>query len=237
MTWIKICGTTNLHDAEISVAAGADALGFIFAPSPRRIEVDDAAEIIARLPVQVEKIGVFVDEDPARVSDIVRQAGLTGVQLHGSESAERMLEFRLAMGECKIVKTLQVSDYSKEHRDQLVAYLSTLSGIDAVLLDSGSARQPGGTGARFSWGNAVELAAAIRDRIPLIVAGGLTAENAGGAIDLFQPWGVDVVSGVECAPGKKDERKLREFVAAVREHAPARARRLNSENSFGISLL
>jgi phosphoribosylanthranilate isomerase len=213
MTWVKICGTTSLHDAQMALAAGADALGFIFAPSPRRIELADAAEIIAKLPNGIEKIGVFVNETPAHVAEVAQRAGLSGVQLHGDEPAEQMPEFRRALGERKIVKTLQARDAGEE---RLADYLSARGSIDAILLDSGSAHQRGGTGIPFAWEEVVPLAAAIREAMPLIIAGGLNAENIAMALRLFDPWGVDVVSGVERELGKKDEGRLHDFVAAVR---------------------
>ncbi|MGD0932169.1 MAG: phosphoribosylanthranilate isomerase [Candidatus Korobacteraceae bacterium] len=220
MTWVKICGTTSLHDAQMALAAGADALGFIFAPSPRRIELADAAEIIAKLPNGIEKIGVFVNETPARVAEVARMAGLSGVQLHGDEAAEQMPEFRRALGERKIVKTLQARDAGEE---RLADYLSARGSIDAILLDSGSAHQRGGTGIPFAWEEVAPLAAAIREAMPLIIAGGLNAENIAMALRLFDPWGVDVVSGVERELGKKDEGRLHDFVAAVR-HTQASAK-------------
>jgi len=220
MTWVKICGTTSLHDAQMALAAGADALGFIFAPSPRRIELADAAEIIAKLPNGIEKIGVFVNETPAHVAEVAQRAGLSGVQLHGDEPAEQMPEFRRALGERKIVKTLQARDAGEE---RLADYLSARGSIDAILLDSGSAHQRGGTGIPFAWEEVVPLAAAIREAMPLIIAGGLNAENIAMALRLFDPWGVDGVSGVERELGKKDEGRLHDFVAAVR-HTQASAK-------------
>ena len=216
MTWLKICGTTNLHDAQLAVAAGADALGFIFAPSPRRIETAEAAEIIARLPHGIETIGVFVNETPARVAAVTKQVGLSGVQLHGDEPAEQMAEFRKALGERKIIKTLQARDTLHDAEERIAGYLAGRASIDAILLDSGSARQRGGTGIPFAWEEVVPVAMAIREAMPLIVAGGLNAENVSTVLRLFDPWGVDVVSGVESEPGKKDEARLHAFVAAVR---------------------
>ncbi len=216
MTWLKICGTTNLHDAQLAVAAGADALGFIFAPSPRRIETAEAAEIIARLPHGIETIGVFVNETPARVAAVTEQVGLSGVQLHGDEPAEQMAEFRRALGERKVIKTLQARDILNVGQDRLAEYLSARGSIDAILLDSGSARQRGGTGIPFAWEEVAPAAAAIREAMRLIIAGGLNTENVSTALRLFHPCGVDVVSGVESEPGKKDEARLHAFVAAVR---------------------
>jgi phosphoribosylanthranilate isomerase len=222
MTWVKLCGTTDLHDAELSVAAGTDALGFIFAPSPRRIAIAEAAEIIARLPDGIEKIGVFVNQTPAHVAEVAQQAGLSGVQLHGDEPVEQMPEFRRALGERRIIKTLQARDILKAP-ERLAEYLAARGSIDAILLDSGSALQRGGTGTPFAWQEVAPFAAAVRAAMPLIVAGGLNPQNVAKAIQLFAPWGVDVVSGVESEPGKKDEARLRDFVAAVR-HTQASAK-------------
>jgi phosphoribosylanthranilate isomerase len=216
MTWVKICGTTNLRDAQMSLAAGADALGFIFAPSSRRIEVSAAAEIIRELPASIEKIAVFVNETPARVAEVVHEAGLTGAQLHGDEPSEQMGEFRQVLGQRKIIKTLQVREILGAGQKRLTRYLAERGNIDAILLDSGSASQRGGTGIPFAWDEAVSLAATIRESTHLIIAGGLNAENVARALALFSPWGVDVVSGVEREAGKKDGIKLRDFVAAVR---------------------
>lgn len=217
MTWVKICGTTNLYDAQMSVSCGADALGFIFALSPRRVRVALAAEMVAALPEGVEKIGVFVNESPERVAEVARQVGLTGVQLHGNESAEQLPEFRKELGNRRIVKTLQASELLNAGQDRLAPYLRSRASIDAVLLDSGSAAKPGGTGIPFGWEKTLPLARTIQTAVPLIIAGGLNAQNAREALRLFRPWGVDVVSGVEREPGKKDETKLREFIAAVRQ--------------------
>jgi len=218
VTWVKICGTTNLHDAQLSIAAGADALGFIFAPSPRRIAIAGAAEIIGTLRGEVETIGVFVNETPERVAEIAEQVGLSGAQLHGDEPAKSLPKFRRALGERKIVKTLHAGDLLNG-RTRLDDYLIARDSLDAVLLDSGSAQLRGGTGAAYDWTRALPIAERIRNAMPLIVAGGLTPQNVAHAIALFAPWGVDVVSGVESSPGAKDETKLREFVAAVRQTA------------------
>ncbi len=216
MTWIKICATTNLYDAQASLAAGADALGFIFAPSSRRIEVEQAAEIISALGDEIECIGVFVNETPSRIAEVVEQARLTGVQLHGDEPADQMQEYRRALGQRKIIKTLQARELLSSP-DTLNGYLQMRQSIDAILLDSGSPSQRGGTGATFDWVAAAPVVAKVRAEMPVIIAGGLNPENVGEAIRLFAPWGVDVVSGVEREVGKKDEAKLRSFVGAVRQ--------------------
>jgi phosphoribosylanthranilate isomerase len=216
MTWVKICGTTSLKDAQLSVSSGADALGFIFAPSPRQVEVAVAAEIVAALPNGVEKIGVFVDESPVRVAEVAAQVGLTGVQLHGNEPAELLPEFRQAVGNRRLIKALAARELISASEDKVSSHLRSRDNIDAVLLDSGSAAKPGGTGVPFDWEQTVLLSEAIQTVVPVIISGGLNSHNVSEALLLFHPWGVDVVSGVEREPGKKDGAKLREFVTAVR---------------------
>ena len=206
MTWVKICATTNLYDAQASVAAGANALGFIFAPGTRRIGASTAAEIIAALPAEIEKIGVFVNETPERVAEIAEQAGLSGCQLHGDEPAESLSKFRRALRGRKLIKTLQVRELLADDGSRVLQpYLDAHSSIDAVLLDSGRPGNRGGTGVPFDWEKALPIVQKIKAVLPVIIAGGLTAENVNHAIRLFEPWGVDVVSGVECETGKKDE--------------------------------
>ena len=216
MTWIKICGTTNRDDALASVVAGADALGFIFAPSPRAIRDDVAAAIITALPPAVETIGVFVNEPPLRVAAMAARVNLTGVQLHGDEPAAALAQYRAALGGRKIIKTLQARQLLSS-KGKLDGYLKVSYELDAILLDAGSAEQRGGTGVPFPWQEAAAIAAEIRQAVPLIVAGGLTPENVGEAIRLLVPAGVDVVSAVEATVGKKDAAKLRSFIDSVRK--------------------
>lgn len=213
MTWIKICGTTSLRDAQLSVDAGADALGFIFAPSPRHVEVETAAGIVAALPPAIETIGVFVNETPERIAEVADRVSLSGVQLQGDEPAEQLGEFRRTIGRRKIIKGLAAAALTVE---RIESYLRLPNDIDAILLDSGSAKQRGGTGVPFDWERARALAGEIRAAMPLIIAGGLNCDNVGQAIQFFAPWGVDVVSGVERATGTKDREKLRAFIAAAR---------------------
>jgi len=215
--WIKICGTTNMNDARASLAAGASAVGFIFAPSPRRIDIPTASEIVEALTTDVETVGVFVDEHPRRVGEIVGQIPFTGVQLHGDEPPELMKEFRETLGGRQIIKTLRAADLVSAGEEKLDRYLAKGGYIDAILLDSGSADQPGGTGKPFDWEKVKPLAAKIREAMPLIIAGGLDADNVAQAIEMFEPWGVDVVSGVEFDPGRKSTTKLRSFVGAVQQ--------------------
>ena len=216
MTWIKICGTTNLDDALASVEAGADALGFVFAPSPRRISPRDAAKMIAGLPAAVEKIGVFVNQSAELLLDTVRTAGLTGVQLHGEEDGKFARQLREKCAEIRIIKTVSMREAGEGSGKALALATQPQSGFDALLLDSGGNGKRGGTGIVFDWQQAAPLARLLARKFRLIIAGGLAPENAGKALRLFQPWGLDVVSGVEQAPGKKDRAKLQAFVAAVR---------------------
>lgn len=218
MTWVKICATTNLRDAQASVTAGANALGFIFAQSRRRINVETAADIIAAVPAEVEKIGVFVNETPERVAAIAERAGLTGVQLHGDEPAAQFATYRRVLGGRKIIKTLQARELLADTGGQVLQEcLAKSESLDAILLDSGVPSQRGGTGLPFDWEAALPLVKKIKAVLPVIIAGGLSADNVVQAIRLFDPWGVDVVSGVESETGRKDEAKLRGFVAAARQ--------------------
>jgi phosphoribosylanthranilate isomerase len=239
MTWVKICGMTNLEDALVAVDAGADAVGFVFyEKSPRCVTVETAREIVEKLPEEVEKIGVFVgpDEDPINV---LRQAGLTGTQCYfsaegvaGSNASCTAIDrdclsshFRSLMAFPMSLFGEDVSEVERmltgfaESRKRVPEGVSIPDGfLDTFLLDSGNLRQPGGTGHTFDWKKARGLAEGMRkDGLKLVVAGGLTPENVGQAIEVLQPWGVDVVSGVEAAPGKKDAEKVRAFVKAVRE--------------------
>jgi phosphoribosylanthranilate isomerase len=216
MTWVKICGTTSLVDANLAIAADADALGFIFAPSPRQIQQGTATAIIAALPAGIEKIGVTVNESPESIARLAQTVGLSGIQLHGDEPADRMWAYRSALAPRKIIKTLQAQQVLGGGDDYLDQYLRVSEFFDAVLLDAGVPGQRGGTGASCDWNAVLPLVARIKQQMQVIIAGGLTPENVAEAIRLFAPWGVDVVSGVESEPGKKGEGRLRNFVEAVR---------------------
>jgi phosphoribosylanthranilate isomerase len=218
MAWIKICGTTNLEDALAAVEAGANALGFVFAPSPRRVSPRDAAAISGALPPSVEKIGVFVNQSLDLVLDTVEKAGLTGVQLHGEEDIRYARQLQQKNGPLRIVKAISLRDVRDgKGKGVAVAMQDEAAKVfSGLLLDSGSASRRGGTGSTFDWQEAAPMARLLAKKFPLILAGGLNAENVTKALRIFQPWGVDVVSGVEQAPGKKDSAKLRGFVAAVR---------------------
>jgi phosphoribosylanthranilate isomerase len=241
MTWVKICGMTNLEDALVAVDAGADAVGFVFyQKSPRCVTVEKVREIVQKLPESVEKIGVFVGEDENPIEALL-SAGLTGTQLYvstdgvaGSKSSLKAIEKSLLPPNYRNIVAMPVNLIDEEGVRRLgrryVAVGNPSDGgiqqlplpdfvpIATVVLDSGSQRSPGGTGEKFEWKEAVSLAREMRQSgVQLIVAGGLTPENVAEAIDTLEPWGVDVVSGVEVSPGKKDPEKVRAFVRAVRE--------------------
>ena len=218
MTWVKICGITNLEDALQAVNAGADALGFVFYDkSPRKAEVDTTREIIRELPVQVEKVGVFVDHETEQVRDIVSQTGLTTVQLHGKKLLDRVWSEKRpverSLGVRKVIPVIPGD--SLKDRGVLISE-GAHDKVFAILFDSQSNGSMGGTGTAFDWRGTRAMVQVISLKIPVIVAGGLTASNVAEAIRLLQPFGVDVSSGVEARPGKKDPAKVDAFIQAVR---------------------
>ena len=199
---VKICGITSADDARAAVGAGADALGFMFyEPSPRCVTPEQAAAIIAKLPTHEAKVGVFVDADEAAVRTTAAMAGLDTLQFHGSEPPEFCARFEL-----RTIKAFRVKDSGS--LAQLPDYET-----DAWLLDSYVQGVPGGTGERFNWDLAVE---AKRLGRPILLAGGLTPENVGAAAGQVTPYGLDVSSGVEAAPGRKDAAKVAAFIASAR---------------------
>lgn len=209
-TWIKICATTSLEDALASIEAGADALGFVFAPSKRRVSAEQAAKIAAQIPAHVKRVGVFNDDMAAHIAEIVAQVGLTAVQLHGEESPDFIKELAARWPQGRRIRVIKTVLVNNNFATRFAQVCHDYPEIDSILLDSG-----GGSGRTFDWETARPLVANSGKR--LIVAGGLNPENVGEAIRKFAPWGVDVVSGVECGPGRKDPMKLKAFVAAVRK--------------------
>jgi len=198
---IKICGITNLDDALVATELGADAVGFIFyEKSPRFINPKTAALIIRELPPFVATVGVFVNEPPDRVIDTAKEAGVGCVQLHGDETPEYCSSLGL-----RTIKALRVKDAS------VLNMLRSYS-VSGILLDTYREGVPGGTGETFDWEIAAEAASAGR----IILSGGLTPENIREAIEKVGPYAVDVSSGVESTPGRKDHEKLRKFFEQVR---------------------
>jgi phosphoribosylanthranilate isomerase len=198
MVRIKICGITNLEDALLAAELGADALGFIlYPPSPRAIAPDAARAIIAQLPPLVTTVGVFVDEDAATVQELAAVVGLDWLQLHGQETPD----YCRAMGR-RVIKAFRIRD------ENSLADLAAYQGAaQAFLLDTYKKGLVGGTGETFDW----DLAREARKYGPIILAGGLTPENVSRAIASAQPQAVDVASGVELTPGKKDPNKMAAF--------------------------
>jgi phosphoribosylanthranilate isomerase len=221
MTWIKICGTTNLEDARAAVEAGADALGFVFAPSARRISPKDAARIVANLPAATEKVGVFLNQKADIILDTVKKAGLTGVQLHGDEDVAFALKLKKrSPAPVKVYGVLPVRKLASYVSDDGMGIgweADAPEAYDALLLDSGTREKRGGTGDPFEWQGAGPWVRVLGEKFKTIIAGGLRPTNVKEAIRFFHPWGVDVVSGVEREPGKKDHEKIRAFVKAVRD--------------------
>jgi phosphoribosylanthranilate isomerase len=204
MVYVKVCGITNPEDARTVTCSGADAIGLVFAESPRKLSVEQAQKIAATLPDGVLKVGVFVDEEPEEVLRIAAEVGLDYAQLHGDESPETVTVLR--QGGVKVIKALRVRG---------VGSLGVLDDYEAdlFLLDAWSEKARGGTGERFDW----ELAKSYEGRGNIVVSGGLTPENVREAIRFFEPYGVDASSSLEDAPGMKNEERVRRFVSAAKE--------------------
>jgi phosphoribosylanthranilate isomerase len=204
-TRIKVCGITGIDDARAAVAAGADALGFIFVDqSPRNTDPELVRDIVRRLPPFVDAVGVFVDADPIRVAEIAQFCRLNLVQLHGNEPPDYCLNLKVG-----VVKAFRVGPGFSA--GQLAPYAE---GVRAFLLDTYHPEMAGGTGKTFDWNLVRELGTAPR---PVILAGGLKPENVAMAIEQVRPYAVDVNSGVESSPGRKDTERLERFVRLVRE--------------------
>ncbi len=203
MVRVKICGITNWPDARLAIDWGADALGFNFyPPSPRCVSPAQAWALIRKLPPFVEAVGVFVNWSPAAVQAVARAVRLTAVQLHGEESPEAMKKISAAR---PVIKAFRVRNGFRP------SALSRYRGAAAFLLDGFSTRLPGGTGTSFDW----RVARRAARYGPIILAGGLGPENAIEAIESAHPFGLDVCSGVEAKPGKKDAARVRAFMRAV----------------------
>jgi phosphoribosylanthranilate isomerase len=199
---VKICGITNLEDAIFAAECGADALGFIFYPkSPRCITPEKAASIVSQLPPFITTVGVFVNEKPDEIMRIMRMTGIRALQLHGDETAETCKIWSL------VIKSFRVKDMTD------LGLLEQYGGISAYLLDTYSKTEHGGTGRIFNWDIAVEAKKMGR----IILAGGLTPDNIEAAVRHVKPYAVDVVSGVESEKGKKDLKRVREFIEKAKK--------------------
>jgi phosphoribosylanthranilate isomerase len=206
MTWTKICGITNLEDALTAVDAGADALGFVFyESSPRRIDPEAARKIVKQLPEMIEKVGVFVNQTEESICVLADAAGLTAVQLHGDNEdphvadliAERRPHLKVVVG---------ISMHHPKPEGWAMMWHPDV--VHAFLVDSGNSSNYGGTGKTFDWQASQRSIEEIARLGRVVVAGGLTPGNVTAAIRMLRPWGVDVASGVETRPGKKDREKV-----------------------------
>lgn len=221
--WVKICGTTSVDDARLAAEAGADAVGFVFAPgSARRVSVAELETMPLDSLGDVRRVGVFVRRDFEEIASDVRTARLTGVQLHGDVDLSLIQQVRREFGDAfMVIQTLHwnVDTSAKDAERALRADLRAVSRhgeADAVLLDTQTKGAGGGTGRPFDWESAGEVVADAAQRLRVIVAGGLTPENVAQAIRKLRPWGVDVASGVEVRPGKKDAERVAAFVREAR---------------------
>ncbi|HVM41168.1 MAG TPA: phosphoribosylanthranilate isomerase [Acidimicrobiia bacterium] len=195
--FVKICGVTTEEDALLAVAMGADAVGFVFAPSRRQVRPDDVRDIVRRLPPEVVTVGVFRNERPETVCDVVNRIGLRAAQLHGGETLTEVTYVRE-----RVPMVLQAFPAGDPRLDE-----ASKSPADVILVDS---RDPG-SGTVFDW----SLVEGVPPTKPMLLAGGLTPDNVETAIQRVQPWGVDVATGVEHKPGRKDPTKVRRFIEAA----------------------
>jgi phosphoribosylanthranilate isomerase len=225
--WVKICANTNLEDAKTAAELGANAVGFVFAKSKRQVTPEMVDEITENLPATVEKVGVFDLDDPYGIEHYVACCGLTAAQLHRAYDAElvRLLAAEFD-GKLKIIQTVAYEVDAKNRAAADAKFTKTLEAVFSdinvwsVLLDANKAGSSGGLGVALDWSHVaaiVERAVGARKPRPrVILAGGLNAENVAAAIAALKPWGVDVASGVEASPGKKDWEQMRKFIAAAR---------------------
>jgi phosphoribosylanthranilate isomerase len=205
MTIVKICGITNIDDALFAAECGANAVGFVFAKSPRQVRPEQVRKIIEKLPPFIAKVGVFVNDVPSHILKVVKETGLTSVQLHGEE----IPEFCASLAPLSVIKGIRVSS------EKDIKMLSAYDFLQAYLLDAFVKGQRGGTGKVFDWKLAV---LAKKHGKHIILSGGLTSANILKALKTVKPYGVDVSSGVEIKPGKKDKKKVRDFIQKVRRY-------------------
>lgn len=213
MTRIKICGITRPRDAVVCAEAGVDAIGLVFARSPRQVSIRQARQIVAELPPFVSAVGVFVNVKASAIFRTVAEVGLSEVQLHGDEPPTMVT----ALEGFRVIKAVRVQDASflKELRRFAKA------GVGGILLDAFSPLERGGSGRQFNWDFVAKAQASgkLKKAPSLILAGGLTPQNVRAAIRRLHPWGVDVSTGVETSPGVKSAKKISRFVAAVRSRS------------------
>ena len=219
--WIKICGNTNLEDAQLAAELGADAVGFVFAPSPRQVTAAQVSEITPHLPEGVECVGVFPALKAEEIANAAQECGLNTVQLHGGVSFDLVRQLdEIFNGQVKLIQTVHwdvdASDASAALLVQQLKQIAAEDLVNRVLIDSKVGSATGGTGISFDWNAARATLAEAGAGLKLIVAGGLRSDNVADAISRLHPWGVDVASGVEESPGRKSREKLSAFIQAAR---------------------
>ncbi|MDE1178036.1 MAG: phosphoribosylanthranilate isomerase [Edaphobacter sp.] len=226
--WVKICANTNLDDALLAAELGADALGFVFAESQRQMSAEQVAAITPHLPSHIEKVGVFYTHSAEEIAEIALKAGLDTAQLHGGHDTALIERLRELLGlNFGLVQTLHwIADGSADSSFDIASQLDLVrnsGGPDRVLVDSRVGRLGGGTGVSFDWRSAREVFRNHCRNLRLIAAGGLKPDNLAQAIELMQPWGVDVASGVEATPGRKDPDRLARFLEIAKSRPVAAA--------------
>jgi phosphoribosylanthranilate isomerase len=200
---VKICGITNINQAKAIADFGADSLGFIcVSSSPRYIDVAQIKEIVKEVATKVNTIGVFVNENYETIIKVVKETGLTGVQLHGEENPQFCEELQKSLPKIEIIKAIRVKN--SDSLDYLKIYFDC---ADTLLLDAYNPKMHGGTGKTLNW----KLLTNFNSPLPWFLAGGLTPDNINDALTLLQPDGIDLSSGVEIAPGNKDLIKVRQL--------------------------
>jgi phosphoribosylanthranilate isomerase len=219
--WIKICANTNLEDAQLAAELGADAVGFVFAPSPRQVTAAQVAHITPHLPEGLECVGVFPALQAEEIADAAQEAGLSTVQLHGGVSLDLIRQLdRIFSGQVKLIQTVHWDVNGGEASAATVAQqLKEIVADDIVgrvLIDSKVGAATGGTGVSYDWNAARATFAEAGAGLKLIVAGGLHQDNVAEAIHRLDPWGIDVASGVEESPGHKSRGRLTAFIHAAR---------------------
>lgn len=220
--WVKICANTHLQDALLAAASGADALGFVFAPSKRRVTAEQIAAITPLLPPGIERVGVFAGQSAEEIAKAAARAGLTAVQLHDGFNAVFTDDLLLRLGRtATIIQTVSwkvgAPGQAEEVSRNLDRILAHGEALPRVLVDAKLGAASGGLGVSFDWSEAQPVFFAYASRVRLILAGGLRPDNVADAIRTLQPWGVDVASGVEAQPGRKDAEKLQKFLQGARQ--------------------
>jgi phosphoribosylanthranilate isomerase len=216
--WVKICANTNLEDTAMAAELGADAVGFVFAPSKRQVTAAQVAAITPHLPESLERVGVFATHDLEEIAQTAEIAGLSAVQLHGPFDLKFAARLASRLPRFSIIQTIHWTISSAESAEAVGRQLAELvyaAPSYRVLVDSKIGAASGGTGISFDWSDARAVFAS-QPEVRIIAAGGLTPDNVAAAIRKLNPWGVDVASGVESSPGSKDPTRVANFIANAR---------------------